>query len=62
MMSHSTQQDEETFPDALALVPPLNDRAQNEDGPSLACDDPQDDDPDDESQFGCPCCMVPWFR
>ena len=30
--------------------------------PFLKCDEPEDSVPDEESQFGCPCCMNPWFR
>jgi hypothetical protein len=62
MTPHSAPQDEETFSDTSTIVPSLNHKAHNEDSPFLACDDPEDDDPEDESQFGCPCCMVPWFR
>lgn len=62
MTPHSTPQDEETFSDTSTIIPPLNEQARHGIGPSLTCDDPEDDDPDDESPFGCPCCMVPWFR
>ncbi|MFT9095952.1 hypothetical protein SK237_11355 [Novacetimonas hansenii] len=57
MTPHNTPQDDEAFSDTTTIVPRLNHQARHRAGPSLACDDP-----DDESPFGCPCCVVPWFR
>lgn len=52
MTPHSTPQDEETFSDTSTIIPPLNEQARHGIGSSLTCDDPEDDDPDDESPFG----------
>lgn len=44
-------------------VPPTTTRdnkPQHE--PVLRCDEPEDSVSDEESQFGCPCCVNPWFR
>lgn len=28
----------------------------------LACDDLENDGPEDENSLGCPCCILPWSR
>jgi hypothetical protein len=54
-------------PDERACLPddasiPITTRDHKQHETSLACDAPKNSVPDEESLFGCPCCMNPWFR
>lgn len=60
-MRHDHTQDEGAC--LLGDVPtPKTTRDEKQHEASLACDAPEDSVPDEETQFGCPCCMNPWLR